>query len=74
MKASLAPKRHPGKGQDTNHGRASAWPAWRSAEEVGSEKLRQLRTLTAADKTSSVRSICHTLGISKATFYRYLNS
>jgi hypothetical protein len=40
---------------------------------LGPEKLRQLRTLTA-DKTSSVRSICHTLGISKATFYRYLNS
>ncbi|HEX5383972.1 MAG TPA: recombinase family protein [Propionibacteriaceae bacterium] len=40
---------------------------------LGSEKLRQLRTL-AADKTESVRSICHTLGISKATFYRYLNS
>jgi DNA invertase Pin-like site-specific DNA recombinase len=37
------------------------------------EKLRQLRTL-AADKTNLVRSICHTLGISKATFYRYLNS
>jgi DNA invertase Pin-like site-specific DNA recombinase len=40
---------------------------------LGSEKLRQLRTL-AADKTESVRSIRHTLGISKATFYRYLNS
>jgi DNA invertase Pin-like site-specific DNA recombinase len=40
---------------------------------LGPEKLRQLRTLTA-DRTSSVRSICHTLGISKATFYRYLNS
>jgi DNA invertase Pin-like site-specific DNA recombinase len=37
------------------------------------DKLRQLRTL-AADKTNLVRSICHTLGISKATFYRYINS
>ena len=40
---------------------------------LGPEKLRQLRTL-AADQTNSVRSICHTLGISKATFYRYINS
>jgi len=40
---------------------------------LGPDKLRQLRT-SAADKTNSVRSICHTLGISKATFYRYLNS
>jgi len=44
------------------------------SRKLGPEKLRQLRTLTAADKTSSVRSICDTLGISKATFYRYLNS
>jgi DNA invertase Pin-like site-specific DNA recombinase len=40
---------------------------------LGPERLRQLRTL-AADQTNSVRSICHTLGISKATFYRYINS
>jgi DNA invertase Pin-like site-specific DNA recombinase len=40
---------------------------------LGPDKLRQLRTL-AADKTNSIRSICHTLGISKATFYRYINS
>jgi DNA invertase Pin-like site-specific DNA recombinase len=35
------------------------------------EKLRQLRTL-AADRANSVQSICRTLGISRATFYRYL--
>jgi DNA invertase Pin-like site-specific DNA recombinase len=40
---------------------------------LGPEKLRQLRA-SAADQTNSVRSICHTLGISKATFYRYINS
>jgi DNA invertase Pin-like site-specific DNA recombinase len=40
---------------------------------LGLDKLRQLRTL-AADKTNSVRSICQTLGISKATFYRYIKS
>lgn len=35
------------------------------------EKVRQLRTL-AADKTNAVAEICRTLGISRATFYRYL--
>jgi DNA invertase Pin-like site-specific DNA recombinase len=35
------------------------------------EKVRQLRTL-AADRENSISSICRTLGISKATFYRYL--
>ena len=33
------------------------------------EKVRQLRTL-AADRAYSVRRICRTLGISRATFYR----
>jgi DNA invertase Pin-like site-specific DNA recombinase len=34
------------------------------------EKVRQVRTL-AADKTIPVLGICRTLGISRATFYRY---
>jgi DNA invertase Pin-like site-specific DNA recombinase len=34
------------------------------------EKVWQLRTL-AADRTNSVGGICKTLGISRATFYRY---
>src|SRR5215204_1103207 len=38
---------------------------------VSLDKLRQLRTLDA-DRTNSVRGICRTLGISKATFYRYV--
>jgi DNA invertase Pin-like site-specific DNA recombinase len=38
---------------------------------LSDEKVRQLRTL-AADRTNSVRAICRTLGISRATFYRYL--
>jgi DNA invertase Pin-like site-specific DNA recombinase len=37
------------------------------------EKVRQLRTL-AADKTNSVKSICRTLGISRATYYRYVGA
>jgi DNA invertase Pin-like site-specific DNA recombinase len=35
------------------------------------EKVRQLRTL-AADRTNAVAGICKTLGISRATFYRYI--
>jgi DNA invertase Pin-like site-specific DNA recombinase len=38
---------------------------------LGAEKVRQLQTL-AADRANSVRGICKTLGISRATFYRYL--
>ena len=38
---------------------------------LSTEKVRQLRTL-AADKTNSVMGICRTLGISRATFYRYV--
>ena len=34
-------------------------------------KIEQLRTL-AADKRNSVTEICQTLGISRATFYRYV--
>ena len=37
---------------------------------LSSEKVRQLRTL-AADRSNSVHGICETLGISRATFYRY---
>jgi DNA invertase Pin-like site-specific DNA recombinase len=37
---------------------------------LSEEKVRQLRTL-AADRSNSVRGICKTLGISRATFYRY---
>jgi DNA invertase Pin-like site-specific DNA recombinase len=37
---------------------------------LSAEKLSLLRTL-AADRTNSVRAICRTLGISRATFYRY---
>src|SRR5215217_3172721 len=37
------------------------------------EKIRQLRTL-AADRASSIPGICKTLGISRATFYRYVVS
>lgn len=33
------------------------------------DKVGQLRTL-AADRTNSVRGICRTLGISRATYYR----
>src|SRR3954468_17313350 len=40
---------------------------------LGAEQVRQLRTL-AADRTNSVPSICRTLGISRATFYRHVNS
>jgi hypothetical protein len=36
------------------------------------QKVRQLRTL-AAGKANDVRAICKTLGISWATFYRYVN-
>jgi DNA invertase Pin-like site-specific DNA recombinase len=38
---------------------------------LSAEKVRQLRTL-AADRTNSVRGICRTLRISRATFYRYV--
>jgi DNA invertase Pin-like site-specific DNA recombinase len=38
---------------------------------LSAEKVRQLRTL-AADRANSVPSICRTLGISRATFYRYV--
>jgi DNA invertase Pin-like site-specific DNA recombinase len=38
---------------------------------LSTEKVRQLRTL-GGDRTTSVRSICQTLGVSRATFYRYL--
>jgi DNA invertase Pin-like site-specific DNA recombinase len=34
-------------------------------------KIEQLRTLTG-DKRNTVAEICHTLGISRATYYRYL--
>jgi predicted DNA-binding transcriptional regulator AlpA len=34
-------------------------------------KISQLRTL-AKDKRTTVAEICHTLGISRATFYRYI--
>src|SRR3954453_18969017 len=37
---------------------------------LSAEKVRQLRTL-AGDRTNSVTSICKTLGISRATYYRY---
>jgi DNA invertase Pin-like site-specific DNA recombinase len=37
---------------------------------LSSHKVRQLRTL-AADRTNSVAEVCQTLGISRATFYRY---
>jgi DNA invertase Pin-like site-specific DNA recombinase len=37
---------------------------------LSAEKVRQLRTL-AADRGTSVQAICSTLGISRATFYRY---
>jgi DNA invertase Pin-like site-specific DNA recombinase len=39
---------------------------------LSAEKVRQLRTL-AADRTNSVPAICRTLGISRATFYRYVS-
>ena len=39
---------------------------------LSAEKVRQLRTL-AADRSNSVQGICRTLGISRATFYRYVN-
>lgn len=35
-------------------------------------KVRQLRTL-AADKRNRIPDICKTLGISRATFYRYVD-
>jgi DNA invertase Pin-like site-specific DNA recombinase len=35
-------------------------------------KVQQLRTL-AADKRNGVGEICQTLGISRATFYRYVD-
>jgi DNA invertase Pin-like site-specific DNA recombinase len=35
------------------------------------QKVRQLRTL-AADRTNKIEDICKTLGISRATFYRYV--
>jgi DNA invertase Pin-like site-specific DNA recombinase len=38
---------------------------------LSAEKARQLRTL-GGDRTNSVGSICQTLGISRATFYRYM--
>lgn len=38
---------------------------------LSTEKVRQLRTL-ASDRANSVPSICRTLGISRATLYRYL--
>jgi DNA invertase Pin-like site-specific DNA recombinase len=38
---------------------------------LSSQKVRQLRTL-AADKDNRVPEICKTLGISRATFYRYV--
>jgi DNA invertase Pin-like site-specific DNA recombinase len=37
---------------------------------MSAETVRQLRTL-AADRANSVRGICNTLRISRATFYRY---
>ena len=37
---------------------------------LSAEKVRQLRTL-AADRTNSIRSICRTLGVWRATCYRY---
>jgi hypothetical protein len=37
------------------------------------EKVRQLRTF-AADRANTVGDICKTLGISRATFYRYVAS
>jgi DNA invertase Pin-like site-specific DNA recombinase len=37
---------------------------------LSAEKVRQLRTL-AADKQNRIPEICKTLGISRATFYRY---
>jgi DNA invertase Pin-like site-specific DNA recombinase len=40
---------------------------------LSAEKIRQLRTL-AADRANSVRGICKTLGISRATFYRYVET
>jgi DNA invertase Pin-like site-specific DNA recombinase len=39
---------------------------------LSAEKVRQLRTL-AADRSNSVPGVCRTLGISRATFYRYLS-
>ena len=38
---------------------------------LSAEKVRQLRTL-AANRANSVPGICRTLGISRATFYRYV--
>ena len=46
-------------------GRTGGRPRW------SAEKIRQLRTL-AVDKTNAVAAICRTLGISRATFYRYV--
>jgi len=40
---------------------------------LNQEKVHHLRTL-AADRTNSVAAICKTLGISRATFYRYASS
>src|SRR5215203_4626899 len=40
---------------------------------LSAEKVRQLRTL-AADRARSIPGICKTLGISRATFYRYVVS
>jgi DNA invertase Pin-like site-specific DNA recombinase len=38
---------------------------------LGPRKVEQLRTL-AKDERTTVAEICHTLGISRATFYRYI--
>jgi DNA invertase Pin-like site-specific DNA recombinase len=48
-------------------GRRGGRPAVLSEKQVA-----QLRTL-AADRRNSVRDICKTLGISRATYYRALN-
>jgi DNA invertase Pin-like site-specific DNA recombinase len=39
---------------------------------LSAEKVRLLRTL-AADRQNRVADVCRTLGISRATFYRYVN-
>jgi DNA-binding IclR family transcriptional regulator len=38
---------------------------------LSSQQVKQLRSL-AQDDRNTVSEICHTLGISRATFYRYL--
>jgi DNA invertase Pin-like site-specific DNA recombinase len=49
---------------------ARARGRWGGRPPLSEQKLRQLRTL-AADRQNRVPDICKTLGISRATFYRY---